>query len=566
MPSKLGEAYVDVRAKFDKLDKDLGGLKSKVSTALTGVAVAGGAALAGLGIAVTKFSTDSIKEFASFEQGMNEVFTLLPGITQETMDKMSKDVLNFSKEFGTLPEEVIPALYQAISAGVPPENVFDFLGTAQKAAIGGVTDLETSVDGISSVVNAYGEDVITASEASDLMFTAVKQGKTNVDELSKSLFNVTPTAASLGVKFGNVTAALASMTAQGVPTSVATTQLRQLLVELSKEGSAASETFKEISGQSFADFISAGGNVQGALQLMEEHAAGANLNVSDLFGSVEAGNAALALTGGGTETFTKNLAEMEESGGAAATAFEQMDTGIGRAGERAQALWSTIKIGVGDALEPLISSLIEIGEDAMPFIQEAMDRAMPILEEFGEQFATKIGPALKTVGESLNRIGLALGITNEEFSGMDLLLGILQIGLDLIIQTITNTALIFDLLADSVEAAAEFVEAIKAKFVNLGEELAGLGDKLPDWLKPGSPTPLEVGIKGLSNAINQIPDFSSKFEFSSPSFAGVGAGDNVSNMATVNIGSVSATSNNSNPADEAIRMTMQLLRQQLKTE
>src|SRR5258707_1301082 len=89
------------------------------------------------------------------------------------------------------------------------------LGTGL-AAVGGVTSLETAVDGISSTVNAYGDKVITATQASDLMFTAVKVGKTTFDELSKSLFNVNPAAAALGVKFQDVTAALASMTAQGV--------------------------------------------------------------------------------------------------------------------------------------------------------------------------------------------------------------------------------------------------------------------------------------------------------------------------------------------------------------
>ena len=91
-----------------------------------------------------------------------------------------------------IPGEVLPALYQAISAGVPSDNVFDFLETANKAAVGGITDLSTSVDGITSVVNAYGSDVISAAEASDLMFTAVKEGKTDFGQLSDSLFQVIP--------------------------------------------------------------------------------------------------------------------------------------------------------------------------------------------------------------------------------------------------------------------------------------------------------------------------------------------------------------------------------------
>ena len=233
--------------------------------------MAGGAVVAGIGaatVAIAGLGAAGLKSFVEFEQGMNEVFTLLPGISGEAMSEMTGQVKEFSKEFGTLPNEVVPALYQAISAGVPSENVFTFLETAQKAAIGGVTDLETAVDGISSAVNAYGVDVLSAADASDIMFTAVKLGKTNFDQLSRSLFNVIPTASNAGVEFGNVAAALAVMTAQGVPTSVATTQLRQMLVELADSESVVALAFKDLSGKTFQDFVAEGGNVQDALAVI----------------------------------------------------------------------------------------------------------------------------------------------------------------------------------------------------------------------------------------------------------------------------------------------------------
>ena len=44
-----------------------------------------------------------------------------------------------------------------------------------------------------------------------------------------------------------------------------TTQLRNMFVELSKEGGKTSELFKELSGKSFRDFIAEGNNVQDAL-------------------------------------------------------------------------------------------------------------------------------------------------------------------------------------------------------------------------------------------------------------------------------------------------------------
>ena len=361
MSDKVGTGYVPIKpdtegfgAELEKgLDKQAGPAadragKKAAEKFAKGIALAG-AALIG----------KSVLDFGGFEKQMNEVFTLLPGISGDAMAEMTEQVKGFATEFGVIPQEVVPALYQSLSAGVPADNVFAFLETAQKLAKGGVTDLTTSVDGLSSVVNAYGSDVLSAEQASDLMFTTVKLGKTNIAELSSSLFQVTPTAAGLGVAFGDVTAALAAMTLQGVPTSVATTQLRQLFVELSKEGSAAAGTFEELAGKSFRQFVAEGGNVQEALQVMEKGAADTGVSISDMFGSVEAGSAALALTGGGTEAFTNALAGMDDSAGATQAAFETMNQGLSATLDKLKAKFSVALLNIGEQIAPTIGTIGE---------------------------------------------------------------------------------------------------------------------------------------------------------------------------------------------------------------
>lgn len=329
------------------------------------------AAAAAMLAALVAFTADSLAEFQKFETGMAEVFTLLPGLSQDAMGQLEDDALQASSAMGVLPEETIPALYQALSAGVPQENVFAFLETANQAAIGGVTDLETAVDSISSVTNAYGEEILGATEASDLMFTAVRLGKTTFDELGGSLFQVVPTAAALGVNFGDITAALAVMTAQGVPTSVATTQLRQALVELSKEGSAAADTFERAAGVSFAQFIAQGGNLQQALAIMADEAAASNIPVSNLFGSVEAGNAALALTGGNAQTFIDALTEMENSAGATEQAAAQFEGTIGRLEDTVAAQTSELKILIAEGLVPTKRAWLELKSELLDVAIEA---------------------------------------------------------------------------------------------------------------------------------------------------------------------------------------------------
>lgn len=339
-------------------------------------AAAGGVAALGAGAVL------AAKDFVGFEQQMREVFTLLPGISGGAMDAMTDQVKGFSREFGVLPEETVPALYQALSAGVPSDNVFSFLETAQKAAAGGVTELTTAVDGITSVVNAYGEEVIGATESSDMMFTAVRLGKTTFGELSGSLSNVTPTASALGLGFENLTAAIATMTSQGVSTSQSTTQLRQLLVELSKEGTVASGAFQEIANVGFAEFIDQGGNLQDALGVMQAAADENGVALQDMFSSVEAGSAALALAGPGAESFRDNLEEMANSAGATDAAFETMDEGLQATINRIKATGKVALLDFADSFKPLLKMLADVAENLLPVFSSILsERVIPVVED-----------------------------------------------------------------------------------------------------------------------------------------------------------------------------------------
>ena len=378
----------DAEKSMEGLEKKSGAFASALSKTVVGAVVAVGAAIGATAI-------KGVKDFAHFEKQMNEVFTLLPDISETAMKDMEKQVKDFSKEFGKLPSDVVPALYQSLSAGVPQDNVFDFLEVANKAAVGGVTDLNTAVDGLTSVVNAYGSEIIDASTASDLMFTAVKNGKTTFEEMSSSLYNVIPTASSLGLGFENVTAAIASMTAMGTPTAQATTQMRQLLVELSKDGGKASDTFKELSGKSFKDFVAEGGNVQDALKLMERAAHDNNIGINDLFSSVEAGNAALSLTGKGTDAFSKNLEDMTNSAGATDTAFDTMNRGISASWEQMKATLSVFVLEIGERLAPAISTFADFVRDVMPQVQHYVEIAFDAIS-FAVEFLVNVFNGLIT--------------------------------------------------------------------------------------------------------------------------------------------------------------------------
>ncbi|WPC23856.1 phage tail tape measure protein [Brachyspira hyodysenteriae] len=409
---KLKDKTTDLEKGFDKIGKSFDKFGSLATKSLTVPIAAGTTAFA----LATKKATD-------FDNGMREVLTLLPKLGSEGFESLKQETLAFSKELGKVPEEVVPALYQSLSAGVPRENVFEFLKTAGEAAIAGVAELETSVDGLTSVTNAYGTEVLNANRASDIMFQTLKLGKTDFTQLSQSLFNVIPTASALGVKFEDIGAAIAVMTAQGTPTSVATTQIRQALVELNKEGSITDIAFREIAGKSFKEFIEQGGTLQEALQMLAEKADKSGKDISSMFSSVEAANAGLALSGKNASKFKDALDQMNNSAGATAEAFKKIDDGPARQFEKIKAELSALVVELGNSLLPVVNEdLLPVMQDKIvPLAEKMILTIISLIKTFSDlpaplqaasvgfvSLAAGFGPALKGI------VGLSKGITEAK--------------------------------------------------------------------------------------------------------------------------------------------------------
>lgn len=402
MADKVGTGYVPIKPDAEgfgadlerQIDKEAGPAAEsagrKMATKFAkGIALAGAAAIG-----------KSVMDFAGFEQGMNEVFTLMPGITGDAMGKMTQQVKDFSTEFGVLPTETVPALYEALGAGIPPDNIFEFLETAQKLAKGGVTDLATSVDGLSSVVNAYGSDVISAGEASDIMFKIVGLGKGTLDDVAGSLFNVTPIASALGVSFEDVGAAMAVLSSKGTPVSVATTQIRSVLGELGKDGTKVADIFREKTGKSFQQFIADGGNLSNALHVIDDAAFESGLSVMDLFGSIEAGSAALSLLEGGGEAFSDAITQMEGAAGSTEAAYNQMNQGLSVTLERLRANFAVVMLNIGESIAPTIGVIGDaVGQllELFSKLPGPMQAVLVLVTTIGAGLFAFAGPILKGI-------------------------------------------------------------------------------------------------------------------------------------------------------------------------
>lgn len=452
------------------------GLKNALG-AISPAAVAG-VAVAGIA-AVGAVMVDSTAKAVKFQEGMANVMTLLPGAGQEIENELTSVIRDLQTELGITSEKSLPAMYQAISAGVPQNNVGEFLETAAKAAVGGSIDLELAVDGLTSVVNAYGSDVIDVATASDVLFTTVRLGKTDMQELSSSLSQVTPLAAAAGVGIDQVGAAIATLTAGGTQTSVATTQLRQMFSELGKDTTVVAQAFKTVSGQSFPEFIKSGKTVEDALSLLNDYADEAGTTINNLFGSVEAGSAALVLTGSGADMFSSSLEQMAESAGATEDAFQTMDNTVSRRMEKIGVKINSFMERIGEKILPVVEeTILPAIESVMDFLDLLFGKiddgtaqsvisfhplfgVFETLKQWWEENGETVIAGCAVVWDAI--VALWTQIEPYVTAAMDVLNTIIDTGLGTILDIIT---LVFALIAGDNEKAGELIYSINLRILN----------------------------------------------------------------------------------------------------
>ena len=245
-----------------------------------------------------------------------------------SLESMRDAVIGVSDRTGQGVNTVADAVYQAISAGISTVDAVSFVETATRAAVGGFTDAATSVDALTSMLNAYGLQASEATRLSDQLLAAQNFGKTTFAEIGQSIGNVVPIASQLGVASDELLASISTLTRQGQPTATAMTGVRAALSNILRPSAQAAELATQL-GLDFSAAALESRGLAGFLNDVTEATGGSNEQMARLFGSTEALNAILTLTGGGADDFRAALDSIRESSGATGSAFETIASSPG---------------------------------------------------------------------------------------------------------------------------------------------------------------------------------------------------------------------------------------------
>jgi len=310
------------------------------------------------GAVVIKFASD-------FEKALANVETLL--------DSSAVSIERYRSQLDALakasPKEIIDltqGLYQTISAGIPQvegaAGAFAVLEQAQRAAVAGLSSTEQAVGAFTTILNAYKDTGITATEVSDKLFKTVAKGRTVFPELAGSIGRVATVASRAGVGIDELLGATISLTKAGLSTDEAVTQLRRLILGLLKPSKDVQTQFQEL-GVDFGETALRAKGLAGILAEVNQVTGGSADAFAKLFPNVRAMVGAVVLGAGGLDDFRQSISFVEKATGSTDKAYKKISKTFDTTAKLLKSKLQAVLINAGTKVFPrLIKALERTGE------------------------------------------------------------------------------------------------------------------------------------------------------------------------------------------------------------
>lgn len=421
-----------------------------------GKAAAGG--LTAIATAATAVGAASVSAFLPFEESLAKIVGLV-GVNREQVDAWKSDIKDIAKETAQGPQDLADALFFITSAGLEGADAIETLEASARAATAGLGDTSQIADVLTSALNAYGSENLSAAAATDILVATVREGKAEADALAGSLGRVIPIAAQMDIGFDEVGAAVAALTQTGLSADEAVTALRSTFTTILDPTNEAQEALaamglsaSELRAQAASDLPTLLLTLADAFNQNEEAA-------TTLFPNVRALTGVLSLTGSNAENVQGIFRNLSEATGSLDRAF----------GAVAETSGFTFR----QFMSEIQTILLDVGEDILPQITEAFRDLAPRLGDLVEGLGD-IAVAAVNFGTSV-----IAGFGNFRREVERTLIQVQQfadfggsLGLGLFTDNDTDRARrfadILDATLDRVAEGAEPAETLRTALINLG--------------------------------------------------------------------------------------------------
>ncbi len=514
---KNGSRFAQLKSKLDAVGisaQDVGRKMESFGNKMSGAAIAAAGATL----------TAAVGGWVALEDEMANVATIAD-TSEKSMEELTAEVIAASDAAGIAAKLIAQAQYQAISANVATADSAALVEKAAKAAKAGVSDVNTVIDGATSILNGWKIAVSDSEQVFDKLLKTQQRGKTTIGELASGIGQVTGLAPQLNMSLDETLAAVGALTQSGVGTSEAFNGLKAVMSSVLKPTSEAAEEAERL-GLEFDSAALKSKGFTAFLADVVEKTGGSEESLAKLFGSVEGLSQIMLLGGSSAELYADILDDLTNSAG---TLDEMFKTRTSSSAER-----------FSMALNRINNAAIRLGQSFAPYIDLAADSVESLADsiakmdvEEGKSLITTalwIAGAGKTISVVGKLIGNIESIT-KGFKAMGVLLsaggpviaGIMAVGASFaaamaILDGATKAKISFDIddsdlekykidtqtLKDPITVQAEVALQIKSDLKTVGEEMVRwLSDGVPE--KPEEQAAMAAKVNAaIDGAFNSI--------------------------------------------------------------
>lgn len=239
--SMLGSAMFSITGNADGLNNAVTQANAALNRLTAQVARTGSAMLGQsmllrpIADAMTQPLIKATNEALKFQHQLNEISSVMLRDGKDAAQQYRKEILDLSNAMGIELKDATETLYSAISAGIPKENVVDFLKSSATAARAGLTNLESSSQALRTIIKAYNIDLNDASKNYDKLGVAVQGAGTAMDTFNTINDTLLSTISQTNFRYQDFANTIGDVAAVAAETGVSVTQLSALYAVLGKQ-------------------------------------------------------------------------------------------------------------------------------------------------------------------------------------------------------------------------------------------------------------------------------------------------------------------------------------------
>lgn len=300
-----------------------------------------------------------VNEAAKFEKAMATVNTTIDD-SPALLKQMSDEVLKMSTRIPKPLSELTEALYDVVSAGIDSKDSMMVLNASGRLAVAGLGTTQEGVDVLTSSLNSFNLEGRDSEQIANMVFKAVKYGKTTVSQLAESFGSSSALIKNSNVSLGEYLATTAVLTTTGMTASRAQTQVASAVTALIKPSGTMSKIFSRLGVKDVPQWIKNNGGLVESLRIVRDEADKMGVLTSKAFGRKEGFSAMLSLLGPLNNQYNKVIKDMVSGNDTLSDSFGKQMSTASASFQLMKNNATLLAIAFGNELLPRMNGFMEI--------------------------------------------------------------------------------------------------------------------------------------------------------------------------------------------------------------